>query len=105
MIDCCNKVIVKQLPPNKVTVYNYPPYSSSGGGVADFVVYDLIGTIDGSNATFTSPDNFVIDSVGVYINGILQKKVYGWNNTGTGTIIFTDSPQIGDILQIAYIKL
>ena len=105
MNDCGSTVIVRQTPPNIVKVYNYPPYSTGGGGSADYVVRDLIGTIDGSNATFTSPENFVIASVGVYINGILQKKVYGWNNTGTQTIIFTDSPQIGDILQIAYIKL
>ena len=92
---------------NQAPVYYIDIVQDQGtpGAASDYVVRDLIGTIDGSNATFTAPEDFVIASVGVYINGILQKKVYGWNNTGTQTIIFTDSPQIGDILQIAYIKL
>lgn len=105
MSECCNKVIVQEQAPNKVLVYAYPPYSSGGGGSADLLVEDLIGVINGSNATFTSTYDFVIASVMVYVNGLMQHKIINWNNTGTKTIIFTDSPMVGDLLQIAYIKL
>jgi hypothetical protein len=38
-VDCCNKVIVRYRPPNKVNVYNYPPYGQSGGGI-DYSTYN-----------------------------------------------------------------
>jgi hypothetical protein len=46
------------------------------------------GTVDGSNATFTSQYNFVPESVEVFINGLKQKPIIHYINfMGTQTII------------------
>lgn len=62
------------------------------------------GTIDGSNATFTTAFDFVPGKVAVFLNGLLQKLVTHYNTTGTDTIIFNDSPVSGDIIEVNYIK-
>lgn len=62
----------------------------------------LIGTINGSNATFTTPDNFIPETVTVLVNGLGQKKVRDFNTSGTNTIIFTDSPTVGETLLTNY---
>jgi hypothetical protein len=65
----------------------------------------LIGVIDGSNATFTTTFNFVVSKENVYINGLKQTKPEFYNTVGTNTIVFTDSPNAGEILEINYEKL
>lgn len=62
----------------------------------------LTGTINGSNATFSTANNFVPGSVDVFVNGLKQKRVTHFNTTGVTTIIFSDSPQVGDILVANY---
>lgn len=62
----------------------------------------LIGTIDGSNATYTTSKKFVAGKVSVYLNGLKQKIVNEFNTTGNQTVIFTESPQSGDILSVDY---
>jgi hypothetical protein len=61
-----------------------------------------IGLIDGSNATYASSSPFLVSSLEVYVNGILQRRVIDYNTTGNSTILFTDSPQIGDTITISY---
>lgn len=65
----------------------------------------LIGTINGSNATFTTTYNFEPDTTIIYVNGVKQNKPAHYNTSGSNTVIFSDSPQIGDILEINYVKL
>ena len=62
----------------------------------------LVGIINNSNATFTTSNNFEPSSTNVYINGIRQQKPAHYNTVGNNTVIFTDSPQIGDLLEINY---
>lgn len=62
------------------------------------------GTINGSNATFTTAFDFVPGKIEVYLNGLAQKMVTHFNTTGTHTIIFTDSPLVGDLITVNYIK-
>lgn len=69
------------------------------------VTEELLGTINGSNATFTTTQNFDSDTTIVFINGVKQKKPTHYNTFGTNTIMFYDSPQVGDILEINYVKL
>ena len=69
------------------------------------ITESLIGTIDNSNSTFTTSFDFDPDTTIVFINGIKQKKPTHYNNSGTNTIIFSDSPQVGDILEINYVKV
>lgn len=63
-----------------------------------------IGLVDGSNATFTTPFNFVPGKLEVFINGLLQKLVTHYQTTGVNTIIFNDSPQPTDIILLNFIK-
>lgn len=65
----------------------------------------LNGVINGSNASFTTTYDFRITSVIVYINGIKQKKPDFYNTIGTNIITFADSPEVGDLLEINYVKL
>lgn len=62
------------------------------------------GTIDGSNATFTTAFDFVPGKIAVYINGLLQKPVTHYNTSGTNTIFFNDSPLTGDLIEVDYVK-
>jgi hypothetical protein len=69
------------------------------------ITEELVGTIDGSNAIFTTTQNFDPDTTIVFINGVKQKKPTHYNTIGTNVITFSDSPQVGDILEINYVKL
>ncbi len=77
-------------------------YNITGGGQ----VYGEIpnGTIDGSNATFTTDFDFVPESVQMFINGVNQYSPTHFTTTGTLTIILTTSPIVGDILTVNYTK-
>lgn len=69
------------------------------------VTEELIGVIDGSNNIFTTSFGFDPDTTIVFINGIKQRKPAHYNTAGLNTIIFSDSPLIGDILEINYVKI
>lgn len=61
------------------------------------------GSINGSNATFTSQFNFVPESVVVLVNGLEQRRVTDFNTSGTQTIILADAPQVGESVRINYV--
>lgn len=85
---------------------NYRKVNPVGSGILlEEVNETLVGIIDNSNSTFTTSFNFEPSSTNVYINGIRQKKPLHYNTVGNNTIIFTDSPLIGDSLEINYIKI
>jgi hypothetical protein len=60
------------------------------------------GTINGSNATFTSAHAFVPESLEVFLNGLRQKLVSDYVSTGGTTIVFSISPTVGDSISINY---
>ena len=62
----------------------------------------LIGTINGINATYTTSKKFVAGKVSVYLNGLKQKIVDEFNTSGNQTVIFMESPQVGDVLSVDY---
>lgn len=78
-------------------------YNIAGGGI----VYNEVpnGTIDGSNATFTSNYDFIISTLQVFLNGVKLKQTNDYTTTGTNTIILVSSPTAGEILQLNYLKL
>jgi len=85
---------------------NYRKVNPVGSGISlEEVNETLVGIINNSNATFTTSFNFEPSSTNVYINGIRQQKPTHYNTVGNTTIIFTDSPLIGDLLEINYIKI
>lgn len=64
-----------------------------------------IGLINGSNATFTSLNAFVPETVMIFLNGMLQKIISDYNTTGNNTMIFTTSPEVNENISINYTKL
>lgn len=64
----------------------------------------LIGTINNSNPIFSTSFNFDPDTTIVFINGVKQKKPEHYNTIGSSIIVFSDSPEVGDILEINYVK-
>lgn len=75
-------------------------------GIAEHVYNEIpIGTINGSNATFTSLFPFIPQTLRLYLNGSRQKVVTHYNTSGVNTIILSDSPLPGEIVEIDYTKL
>jgi len=76
------------------------------GNISDFVFDEIpSGTINGSNATFTSAYPFDSTTITIFLNGLNQLKLNDFNTSGTQTIIFYTSPQVGDTITINYLKL
>jgi hypothetical protein len=60
------------------------------------------GAVNGSNATFTTLQNFVPETVQVFINGVSQTNAVDYTTTGTTTIILNASPVVGDYIRVNY---
>jgi hypothetical protein len=60
------------------------------------------GAVNGSNATFTTAQSFVPESVQVFINGVSQTNGVDYTTTGTTTITLTVSPVSGDYIRVNY---
>lgn len=95
---------VQPVTVNVSSVGQTGPPGPAGAGSDILFGETPIGLINGSNATFTSPFNFVPGKIEVFINGLLQKLVTHYQTTGVNTIIFNDSPQTGDTILLNYIK-
>lgn len=65
----------------------------------------LVGVVDGVNSSFTTSFNFDPDTTIVFINGVKQRKPIHYNTVGSNTVIFSDSPLAGDLLEINYVKI
>jgi hypothetical protein len=80
-------------------------YNSFGPGTSTLVVNEIpAGAVNGSNATFTASNNFMPDSVAATINGLEQIPGIDFTTSGSSTIIFTQSPETGDIIRLTYVK-
>jgi hypothetical protein len=62
------------------------------------------GAINGSNATFTTSSPFIPESMQVFVNGLRQHLALHYTLSSGTTIIFTESPQTGDVIEVDYIK-
>jgi len=60
------------------------------------------GAVNGSNATFTTAQNFVPESVQVFINGVSQTNGVDYTTSGTTTITLNVSPVSGDYIRVNY---
>lgn len=70
---------------------------------ATFVVGEIpVGAINGSNATFTTINAFVPESVIVILNSTIQTNGVDFVTNGVNTIILNVSPVVGDILRVNY---
>ena len=74
-------------------------------GSSDIVVGESPnGTINGSNATFTTDYDFVPESVLFFRNGLAQYNPTHYTTSGTTTINLNFSPIVGDVLTVNYTK-
>lgn len=74
-------------------------------GESDFVIGETpSGAINGSNATYTSANDFIPETLEVFLNGIRQTVLGDYNTSGNTTILFVTSPGTGEVLRINYIK-
>jgi len=76
--------------------------SGSGGPVTLVVGETPTGLVNNSNATYATAYSFAPGSVELFINGIRQKRITHFTTSGTTTVLITDSPVIGDLLQLNY---
>lgn len=60
------------------------------------------GAINGSNATFTSLQNFMPLTVDVILNSTIQTYGIDYITTGTNTVTLNVAPVSGDILRLNY---
>jgi hypothetical protein len=63
------------------------------------------GLVDGSNATYTTPNEFRPDSLVVRLNGIAQTIIEDYLVLNTHTISLAASPLPGERVRVDYIKL
>lgn len=74
-------------------------------GESDFVIGETpSGAINGSNATYTSANDFIPETLEVFLNGLRQTVLGDYNTSGNTTILFVTSPGTGEVLRINYIK-
>lgn len=60
------------------------------------------GLVNGSNATYTTAQNFVAESVQVFINGVSQTSGVDYTTSGSTTITMNVSPVSGDYIRVNY---
>lgn len=86
--------------PQYITVQVGATVTTSGGS---FVIGETpSGAVNGSNATFTTAQNFVPESVQVFINGVSQTNTVDYTTSGTTTITLSVSPVSGDYIRVNY---
>lgn len=86
--------------PQYITVQVGATVTTSSGS---FVIGETpSGSVNGSNATFTTSQNFVPESVQVFINGVSQTNAVDYTTSGTTTITLNVSPVSGDYIRVNY---
>lgn len=75
----------------------------TSGDASSFVIGETpTGVINGSNATFTTQNNFVPLSLDLILNSTIQTYGIDYITTGTNTITLNVSPVVGDIIRVNY---
>lgn len=69
------------------------------------IIEEALGVVNGINAIFTSTYPFKPETLQVFVNGLLQKKLLDYNNTDTQNIQFTFSPLDSENITLTYYKL
>ena len=71
--------------------------------VGSFVIGETpTGAVNGSNATFTSLQAFVPETVQVFINGVNQVEGVDFTTSGANTVNLSVSPVVGDYIRLNY---
>jgi hypothetical protein len=73
--------------------------------VADSVIAEAIGAIDGVNQDFDAPSAYWVNTLFVYWNGKLQPKTdtnFGWTELGGTLFRLNSAPVVGDDIHVYY---
>ena len=99
-IDLQDASQVIQVSAQSITVQTNQLMNDAGD---TFVIGEIPnGAINGSNATFTTLQNFVPLTTELILNSTIQTYGIDYTTTGTNTIILNVSPIVGDIIRINY---
>jgi hypothetical protein len=97
--DLTGEISVFTRPQNVVIEFNGALSTSAGA----FIIGETPnGAVNGSNATYTTAQQFEPASVSVFINGVNIINGVDYITTGTDTIILNVSPVVGDYVRINY---
>jgi hypothetical protein len=97
--DLTGEISVFTRPQNVVIEFNGALSTSAGA----FIIGETPnGAVNGSNATYTTAQQFEPASVSVFINGVNIINGVDYITTGTNTIILNVSPVAGDYVRINY---
>jgi hypothetical protein len=97
--DLTGEISVFTRPQNVVIEFNGALSTSAGA----FIIGETPnGAVNGSNATYTTAQQFEPASVSVFINGVNIINGVDYITTGTNTIILNVSPVVGDYVRINY---
>jgi hypothetical protein len=97
--DLTGEISVFTRPQNVVIEFNGALSTSAGA----FIIGETpSGAVNGSNATYTTAQQFEPASVSVFINGVNIINGVDYITTGTNTIILNVSPVAGDYVRINY---
>lgn len=97
--DLTGEISVFTRPQNVVIEFNGALSTSAGA----FIIGETpSGSVNGSNATYTTAQQFEPASVSVFINGVNIINGVDYITTGTNTIILNVSPIVGDYIRVNY---
>jgi hypothetical protein len=97
--DVTGEISVFTRPQNVVIEFNGALSTSAGA----FIIGETpSGAVNGSNATYTTAQQFEPASVSVFINGVNIINGVDYITTGTNTIILNVSPIVGDYIRVNY---
>lgn len=78
-------------------------FGSSGSSGDDPVLFDLSGLTDGATTEFGLPDFFVEDSPRVYVNGLLQRPFFDYDEgADRNSVVMVSAPESNDELVVIY---
>lgn len=97
--------VAVNVQPNEVSLNVLTGATINNYGTANIVVGEIPnGTINGSNATFTTDYDFTPESVLVFRNGLAQYNPTHYTTSGTTTISLNFSPIVGDVITVNYTR-
>jgi len=90
--------------PGQITLENAPSSTPPSGGAGSVVVWGETptGSVDGSNVVFSTANAYASGRLGVYLNGIRQRRPNDYSETGTQSFQFSSPPLSGDSVSVDY---
>ena len=83
--------------------FRFAFFINESGAGGDMKQADLTSQIDGSNVSFTVPEEYQAGSLRVYYNGIRQVEGETFDEYNSTTFTTNFTPQTGDYVTVDYI--